>query len=85
MSPAVMGEMKGYVDAQADKSVFPGFTIEVGNDDTTVDNSASKSLADYMTGKGIKVEYIARPGVHFWDFWQECLPKALKKAGESFK
>ena len=85
MSPAVMSEMKGYVDAQADKSVFPGFTIEVGNQDTTVDNSATKSLADYMKEKGIKVEYIARDGIHYWDFWQECLPKALQRAGESFK
>ena len=85
MSPAVSGDMKVYVDAKADKSVFPGFTFEVGNQDTTVNNDNTKSLADYMTEKGLKVEYIARDGYHFWNFWQECLPKALKKAGESFK
>ena len=85
MSPAVMGDMKEMVDAQADKSVFPGFTMEVGNQDTTVDNNGTKALADYMTEQGIKVEYIARDGIHYWDFWQECLPKALMKVGESFK
>lgn len=85
MSPAVSGDMSGYVDAKADKSVFPGFTFEVGNQDTTVDNASTKKLADYMAGQGIKVEYIARDGYHYWNFWQECLPKALKKAGESFK
>lgn len=85
MSPAVSGDMKALVDAQPDKTVFPGFTFEVGNQDTTVSNETTKDLADYMSKAGIKVEYIARDGVHFWDFWQECLPKALKKSGESFK
>ena len=85
MSPAVSGDMKALVDAQTSASVFPPFTFEVGNDDTTVNNADTKSLADYMAGKGIKVEYIARAGYHYWNFWQECLPKALNKAGESFK
>ena len=85
MSPAVMDDMKALVDAQADKRVFPGFTIEVGNQDTTVDNSRAKDVADYMKDRGMKVEYIARDGIHYWNFWQECLPKALQKAGESFK
>ena len=84
MSPAVSGDMKGYVDAQADKSVFPAFTFEVGNQDTTVNNAQTKELADYMAEKGLTVEYIARDGIHYWDFWQQCLPKALAKAGESF-
>ena len=77
--------VKAYIDAQADKSVFPAFTIEVGNQDTTVDNNASRELAEYMTEKGLTCEFIARDGIHYWDFWQQCLPKALKKVGESFK
>ena len=85
MSPAVFGDMTGLVDAQADKSVFPGFTIEVGNQDSSVDNAASRKLADYMREKGLSVEFIARDGIHYWNFWQECLPKALIKVGESFK
>ena len=84
MSPAVFGDMNGLVDAQADKSVFPGFTIEVGNQDSSVDNAASRKLADYMREKGLSVEFIARDGIHYWSFWQECLPKALNKVGESF-
>ncbi|MBO4758038.1 MAG: esterase family protein [Bacteroidales bacterium] len=85
MSPAIADTFKDLVDAQPNKSVFPTFTIEVGNQDTTVDNSAAKDLADYMKGKGLSVEFIARDGIHYWNFWQECLPKALKKAGDSFK
>ena len=85
MSPATSGDMKALVDAQPDKSVFPGFTFEVGNQDTTVDNAGTKKLADYMSEQGIKVEWIERDGIHYWNFWQECLPKALAKAGESFK
>jgi len=84
MSPATMGQMKELVDAQSDLSVFPPFTMEVGNQDTTVDNNGTYELANYMKEKGIPVEYIARDGIHYWDFWQECLPKALAKAGESF-
>ena len=85
MSPATADTFKALVDAQSNKSVFPPFTIEVGNQDTTVDNAAAKDLADYMKGRGLSVEFIARDGIHYWNFWQECLPKALKKAGNSFK
>ena len=85
MSPATSAAMTALVDAQPDVKVFPGFTIEVGNEDTTVDNAASLNLAEYMKKKGISCEFIARPGYHYWNFWQECLPKALQKIGESFK
>ena len=85
MSPAANTTMMALIDAQADKSVFPAFTIEVGNQDTTVDNAASLELANYMKDNGMTCEYIARDGIHYWNFWQECLPKALNKVGESFK
>jgi len=85
MSPASSYDMfKWLVDSQTDKSVFPPFTFEVGNQDATVNNQDSKTCADYMSSQGIQVEWIARDGGHTWDFWRECLPKALKKAGESF-
>ena len=85
MSPATADWFTTLVDAQSDKNVFPPFTIEVGEQDTTVDNDAAKSLADYMRSQGLACEWIARTGIHYWNFWQECLPKALQKAGESFK
>lgn len=66
-------------------TAFPPFTFEVGNQDTTVDNNGTRQLSDYMKEKGLKVEFIARDGIHYWSFWQECLPKALVKVGESFK
>ena len=86
MSPAASYDMfKMLVDAQQNKGVFPAFTIEVGNQDTTVNNEEARKCADYMSEQGLTVEYIARDGIHYWNFWQECLPKALSKVGESFK
>ncbi len=85
MSPAAdVGSFKAMIDAQSDKKVFPGFTIEVGTEDTTVNNADSEQVANYMKEKGMTCEWIARTGIHYWNFWQECLPKALKKAGSSF-
>lgn len=86
MSPATdVKSFKALIDAQSDKKVFPGFTIEVGTEDTTVNNADAESVADYMVEQGLTCEWIARAGIHYWNFWQECLPKALNKAGESFK
>ena len=90
MSPASSYDLfKSLVDSQTSKSVFPPITIEVGNQDTTVhtetEDNEAKRCADYMTSQGLKVEYIPRDGGHTWDFWRACLPKALKKAGESFQ
>ena len=85
MSPAVdVGSFSALIDAQSDKSVFPHFTIEVGTEDTTVNNADAEKVYKYMKDKGLTCEWIARAGIHYWNFWQECLPKALKKAGESF-
>lgn len=84
MSPATADWFPTLIDAQSDKKVFPPFTIEVGTEDTTVDNAASESLAKTMKEKGLSCEWIARSGIHYWNFWQECLPKALEKAGQSF-
>jgi S-formylglutathione hydrolase FrmB len=85
MSPATDVEsFKTMIDAQADKKVFPPFTIEVGTEDTTVNNADSKKLAEYMNEKGFRCEWIARTGIHYWNFWQECLPKTLQKVGETF-
>ena len=85
MSPAVdFGAFSVMIDAQADKKVFPPFTIEVGTEDTTVSNADAEKVANYMKENGLTCEWIARNGIHYWNFWQECLPKALKKAGESF-
>ncbi|MBR5019608.1 MAG: hypothetical protein IKX53_08270 [Bacteroidales bacterium] len=85
MSPATdVNSFKAMIDAQSNKKVFPAFTIEVGTEDTTVSNADAQQVADYMKSQGMTCEWIARTGIHYWNFWQECLPKALKKAGDSF-
>lgn len=85
MSPAADASMSAYIGAQEDKSVFPAFTIEVGLQDYTVDNSKAKSLYNSMIKNGLTCEWIEREGTHDWPFWKVCLPKALQKAGASFK
>lgn len=85
MSPATAVTFTAFIDAQADKKVFPPFTIEVGTEDGTVNNTDSETLATYMKDQGMTCEWISRPGTHDWKFWQECLPKTLKRVGESFK
>jgi S-formylglutathione hydrolase FrmB len=82
MSPAADTWMASLID---DKSVYPGFTIEVGLQDYTVDNSKAKSLYNSMVKKGISCDWVERDGTHDWPFWQVCLPKALIKAGKAFK
>lgn len=84
MSPAADTWMSSLIDAQDDKSVFPAFTIEVGLQDMTVDNSKAKSLYNTMTKKGLTCDFIEREGTHDWPFWQACLPKTLIKVGKSF-
>ena len=84
MSPAAQTWMSSYIDLQPDKSVFPVFTIEVGEQDMTVNNKDAKSLCDAMVKKGLSCEYISRAGTHDWKFWKECLPKTLIAAGNSF-
>ena len=88
MSPAasMMGmDPKTNISAATDKSVFPAFTIEVGKQDYTVNNSDSKKLYDHMVKNGITCDWVERDGSHDWPFWQACLPKALVKIGQSFK
>ena len=92
MSPAssmawmgvTLDSMKEKAAALANINPHPGFTIEVGEQDTTVSNADSRILCSAID-EAADCEWISRPGIHYWDFWQECLPKALNKAGESFK
>lgn len=88
MSPAAKmwgTDPKDFIGLQKDKSVFPSFTIEVGTEDMTVNNNDSKALYNAMVKEGIRCEWIERAGTHDWPFWMDCLPKALIKAGDSFK
>ena len=84
MSPAAQTWMASFIDAKSDKSVFPAFTIEVGEQDMTVNNNDAKSLCDAMVKKGLTVDYISRSGTHDWTFWKQCLPKTLVAVGKSF-
>lgn len=79
-----MDQMKEKAAALANVNPHAGFTIEVGNQDTTVSNADALVLSNAIN-QVTPCEWIARDGGHTWDFWRACLPKALQKAGESFK
>ena len=92
MSPATsmpmlgvsLDSMKAKAAALASVNPHPHVTIEVGNQDTTVSNADAEVLCNAIN-EAAHCEWIARDGIHYWNFWQECLPKALEKAGKSFK
>lgn len=79
-----LDDMKAKAASLEGLSVRPDFTIEVGNQDTTVDNAKSKELSDAIN-EAAHCEWIARDGIHYWTFWPDCLAKALVKIGNTFK
>ena len=62
---------------------MPGFTLEIGTEDTTVGSNDPfiRTLASY----GIPYEYITRPGGHTWPFWNACSPKIIHKVMTTFE
>ena len=68
---------------KANPDQLPGITLEMGTEDYTTGNGFN--FHNTLTAEGIQHEYITRSGTHDWKFWQECLPKVLKKCGESFE
>ena len=88
MSPATNFweiNMIDLVNKHPDKSVLPSFTIELGNQDTTVNNGDARALANHLKKNNVPCELIERDGIHYWDFWQGCLPNALIQVGKSFE
>lgn len=69
----------------ADRSSLPVLTIETGIHDYTTPLKDNTEFHDHLVSLGITHEFITREGTHDWKFWQECLPKVLKKCGETFK
>ena len=64
---------------------LPGFTLEIGTEDTTVPVSSNDSFINMLAGYGIPYEYITRPGAHDWPFWNACSPKIIHKVMTIFE
>ena len=64
---------------------LPGFTLEIGTEDTTVSVSSNDSFVNMLAGYGIPFEYITRPGRHDWPFWNACSPKIIHKVMTTFE
>lgn len=82
MSPAANVSLASMV---TDVSILPGITVETGEDDMTTRLNTITPFVNALENKGVDVEFITRSGGHEWPFWKACLPKTLRKAGESFK
>ena len=64
---------------------LPGFTLEIGTEDTTVPVSSNDTFVNMLAGYGIPYEYITRPGAHDWPFWNACSPKIIHKVMTIFE
>ena len=64
---------------------LPGFTLEIGTEDTTVPVSSNDQFINTLAGYGIPYEYITRPGSHDWPFWNACSPKIIHKVLTTFE
>lgn len=64
---------------------LPGFTLEIGTEDTTVLPSTNDQFVNTLAGYGIPFEYITRPGGHDWPFWNACSPKIIHKVMTIFE
>ena len=84
MSPAVDVNGTASLMVGKDKSKLPGLTIETGIQDSTTPLGGITEFHNYLVKEGIDHEFITRDGGHDWKFWQETLPKVLKKSGEVF-
>lgn len=85
MSPAVDVAGTSEILADKNKDILPALTIETGIQDYTTPLAGITEFHDYLVSMDIEHEFITRDGSHDWKFWQECLPKVLKKCGEAFK
>ena len=85
MSPAVDVNGTAQILVGTDKESLPGLTIETGIQDYTTTLASVTEFHNYLVEEGIDHEFITRDGTHDWKFWQECLPKVLKKCGEAFE
>lgn len=56
---------------------LPGFTLEIGTEDTTV--GSNDPFINTLAAYGIPYEYITRSGAHDWRFWNACSPKIIHK------
>ncbi len=83
MSPACMFDVKSVI-AGKDKADLPGITIETGIQDQTTNLQSVENIHKTLLDEGVFHEYITRDGGHDWTFWQEALPKVLRKSGEVF-
>ena len=69
----------------ADVTKLPMITLESGTQDGTVGIDSVDACDELLTRYNVRHNYVRRSGEHVWTFWNECLPKALKAIGGTFK
>lgn len=72
---------KGYTAEDYDS--LPELTLECGKQDQLC-YAANVNTHDFLFGCDFPHTYLIRDGVHDWDFWKACLPKALRAVGGHF-
>lgn len=69
-------EIRSIVDEKILNNVtLPAYGMECGSEDFLF--SSNQSFHQFLATKNIDHAYTIRSGIHDWNFWKACLPKAL--------
>ena len=63
------------INAKKNKKQLPELYFACGTEDGLFE--ANKAYSDFLKKQGIKHTFIAAPGVHDWNFWDEHILKAM--------
>ncbi len=62
---------------------LPEMTLEIGTEDFLF--ADNERFIKQLDGYNVAYEYITRPGTHYWDFWNACSPKIIRKSAAVFE
>ena len=71
--------IRDILDAKSDSELnaLPEYHIDIGQQDFLYQNNVS--FSQFLSGKGVGHEFIARPGAHDWNFWNASLFTVLDR------
>jgi len=61
---------------------LPAYTMEIGTEDFLYNDNLN--FHNLLLDKNVPHNWITRPGIHEWAFWQVCLPKVLRFTSDHF-
>ncbi len=62
---------------------LPEITLEIGTEDFLYRDNENW-VKNILNLYDVSYEYITRPGVHYWSFWNGCSPRIIMKSAAAF-